>query len=88
MVTCSSCKRVKWEKGRCDVQLEEGEVGVAVVGLAFALLHDIVLEGARSLGVVPVEAVEDLLDVVRPLRREVERGAHGWLCGCATLLWC
>lgn len=60
----------------CDVQLQEGEVGVAVVRLALALLHDIVLEGARRLGVVAVEAIEDLLDVIRPFWREVEGGAH------------
>jgi hypothetical protein len=66
----------KWQ---AHVQLQEGQVGVAVVGLRLALLHDIVLEDTRRLGVVPVEAIEDLLDVLRPLGRKVEGGSHG---GC------
>ena len=44
-----------------------------------ALLHDIVLEDTRRLWVVAIQSIEDLLHVIRPLRREVERGAHG---GC------
>lgn len=87
VVTCSSCnvhERVRED----DVQLQQREVGVAVVRLVLALLHDIVLEDGRGFGVVPVEAVEDLLDVLRPFRRVIEGGAHGevaW-CGCATLV--
>ena len=65
--------------GGVDVQLQEGQVGVAIVCLRLALLHDIVLEDLRRLGVVAVEAIEDLLDVFGPLRREVEGGTHG---GC------
>jgi hypothetical protein len=65
-----------------NVQLQEGQVGVAVVCLRLALLHDIVLEDLRRLGVVAVEAIEDLLDVFGPLRREVEGGAHG---GCGDV---
>jgi hypothetical protein len=53
------------------VQLQEGEVGVAVVRLALALLHDIVLEHACRLRVVPVETIEDLLYVFWPLGRKV-----------------
>lgn len=64
---------------RDDVQLQQGQVGVAVVGLAFALLHDIILEDARRLGVVPVEAIEYLLDMFRPLRCEIKCRSHG---GC------
>jgi hypothetical protein len=62
---------------RRDVQLEQGEVGVAVVRLVLALGHDIVLEDGGGLWVVAVEAVEDGLDVVRPLGRVVEGDAHG-----------
>ena len=62
---------------RKNVQLEEGEVGVAVVRLALALLHHIVLEGGRRLRIVAVEAVENLLHVLRPIGREVKGGAHG-----------
>lgn len=59
------------------VQLQEGEVGVAVVRLALALLHDIVLEDAGGLRIVAVEAIENHVDVLGPFRREVEGGAHG-----------
>ena len=64
------------EKKIVDVQLQEGQVGVAVIGLIFALLGDIFLEGRGDLGVVSVEAVEDGLDVFRPVGRVVE-GNHG-----------
>lgn len=59
------------------VQFEEGEIGVAVVCLRLALLHHVVLEDGRGLGVVAVEAIEDLVDVLGPLGREVKGGAHG-----------
>lgn len=38
-------------------QLEECEVGVAVICAVFALLRHVVLEHCRRLGVVAVEAV-------------------------------
>lgn len=76
--------------GDGNVQLQQGEVGVAVVRLGLALGHDIVLEGGRGLRVVSVQAIEDGLDVLWPFRREVECGAHrvcvvgrdrgGWTC--------
>lgn len=65
------------EEWKNDVQLQQSQVGVAVVRLLLALLHDIVLEDGRGLGVVPVEAVENRIDMLRPFRREIERGAHG-----------
>ena len=55
------------------IQLQEGKVAIAVVGLVLALLGDIFLEGGGGLRVVSVEAVEDGLDVFRPVRRVVER---------------
>ena len=55
-----------------NVQLQEGKVAIAVVGLVLALLGDIFLEGGGGLRVVSVEAVEDGLDVFRPVRRVVE----------------
>ena len=59
-----------------DVQLQEGKVAIAVIGLVLALLGDIFLEGRGDLGVVSVETVEDGLDVFRPVGRVVE-GNHG-----------
>lgn len=57
-------------------QLEQGQVGVAVVGLVFALRHNVVLENCRGLGVVAVESVQDGIDVLWPLGRVVERNTH------------
>jgi hypothetical protein len=86
VVTCSSCNVKNGREG--GLQLEEGEVGVAVVRLALALLHDIVLEDVGCLRVVPVEAVEDLLDVLRPVRRKVVGGCSHGGCGRAAVRWC
>ena len=55
-----------------NVQLQESKVAIAVVGLVLALLGDIFLEGGGGLRVVSVKAVEDGLDVFRPVRRVVE----------------
>ncbi len=73
----------KWKMQReelderfCGLQLQQGKVGVAIVGPLFALLGDIVLKHGRGLGVVPVEAVEDGIDVVGPVGRGVESYAH------------
>jgi hypothetical protein len=87
---CLFIMRMSIEKcGVQNVQLQEGEIGVAVVRLRLALLHDVVLEDARRLGVVPIEAIKDLVNVLWPFRREIEGGAHGELCGCATVGgWC
>ena len=59
-----------------DSQLQQRQVRVAVIGAVLALLRDIVLENRRRLGVVPVEAVEDGLDVLGPVGRGVEGDAH------------
>lgn len=55
-----------------NVQLQQGQVGVAVVRSRLALVHDIVLEGASGLWVVSVEAIKDGLDVLWPFRRKVK----------------
>jgi hypothetical protein len=70
------------------VQLQKRQVGIAVVCLAFALLHDIVLEDGRRLGIVPVETIENLVDVLRPVRRVIEGTRHGGLgMDVATTSW-
>ena len=55
-----------------DLVIQEVKVAIAVVGLVLALLGDIFLEGGGGLRVVSVKAVEDGLDVFRPVRRVVE----------------
>jgi hypothetical protein len=64
------------EKNRQHSQLEQGQVGVAVIGLVFALRHDVVLENSRRLGVVAVQSVQDGIDVLWPLGRVVEGDTH------------
>lgn len=59
------------------VQLQQGEVGVAVVRLPLALGHHIVLEDARRLRVVAVQSIEDLVDVLGPVLGLVEGTRHG-----------
>lgn len=59
------------------LQLQQRQVGVAVVGLVGALLSDIFLENGRCLRVVSVQTIEDLVNVLRPLRRVVKCDAHG-----------
>jgi hypothetical protein len=78
----------KCKECRADLQLEEGEVGVAVIRLVVALLLHIVLEDRRRLGVVSVESVEDRLDVLGALWRVVERNTHDVrLMGCKGGGW-
>lgn len=66
---------VRVRKGRHS-QLQQSQVGVAVVSLIFALFHDIFGEDFGGLGVVAVEAIEDGVDVLRPVRRVIECDAH------------
>ena len=50
---------------RGDSQLQQSQVGVAVECSVLALLHHVVLEDGGSLGVVPIEAIENGVDVGR-----------------------
>ena len=70
--------------GRRNSQLQQRQIGIAVVGAVLALLCDIVLEYGRCLGIVSVEATEDGFDVFGPVGRIVKGYAHGCLvelCG-------
>ncbi|KAK5800262.1 hypothetical protein VI817_002474 [Penicillium citrinum] len=46
--------------------LQKSQVGVAVEGPVLTLLLDVVLEDCGGLGVVPIEAIEDGIDMGRP----------------------
>ena len=59
------------------LQLQQRKVCVDVVRSLCALLHDIFLEDGGRLGIVAVEAVENLVDVIWPLGRVVEWHPHG-----------
>ena len=57
-------------------QFQQRKVGVAVVRSVLALLRDIVLEDGGSLGVVSVQAIQDSIDMLWPVRRIIESDAH------------
>ena len=59
-----------------NVQFEESKVGVAVICLVGALLCNVFLEYRGRLWVVAVEAVQDVVDVFRPLGRIIEGDTH------------
>ena len=65
-----------------DLQLQQCEVGIAVVGLFLALVVHVVLEDCGGLWVVSVETVEDGINVLWPVRRVIERYAHDVCVGC------
>lgn len=55
-----------------NLQLQQSQVGVAVKGPILALLLDVVLEDRGGLGVVPIEAIENGVDMGRPALTLVE----------------
>lgn len=55
--------------GGVDSQLEQCSVGIGVANLLFALLLEIGLEGTDSLGIVALEAVDNVGNVIGPLGR-------------------
>jgi hypothetical protein len=57
----------KKREEKIHVQLQQRPVGVAVTKFLLALLLHVALEGACCLGIVPLEAADDVPDVVRPL---------------------
>ena len=58
-------------------QFQQRKVGVAVVCPILALLRDIVLEDGGSFGIVSVQAVQDSIDMLWPVRCVIESDAHG-----------
>lgn len=74
--------RMSKARSRRHSQLKQSQVGVAVVGLVFALRYDVVLENSRGLGVVAVESVQDGINVLWPLGRVVEGNTHFVYCDC------
>lgn len=58
------------------LQFQQRQTGIGVKELFLALLRDIFLECGRRLGIVSVEAVEDFLNVRRPLLALVKGLRH------------
>lgn len=65
------------EGGEAHSQLQQRQVRKAIHELALTLLHDVFLEDGGGLGIVSVEAVQDRIDVLWPIRRVVEWNTHG-----------
>jgi hypothetical protein len=49
------------------LQLQQGQARIYIEKLLFALLCDILLEDRRRFGIVSIEAIQDLVNVGRPL---------------------
>lgn len=58
------------------LQLEKRKVCVGVVCFLFALLDNIFLEDAGGLRVVSIEAIQNGIDVLGPVRRVIESNPH------------
>ena len=57
--------RSVWQYEVQHSQFQEGQVSVAVESPVFALLHHVVLEDSGGLGVIPIKAIENSLDICR-----------------------
>jgi len=58
------------------VQFQQCKICIAVIGLVFALLHNVVLKNSRGLRIVSIQTVEDIVDMLGSVRRIVKRNAH------------
>lgn len=65
-----------------NLQLQQCEIRIAVVGLFLTLVVYVVLEDCGGLWVVSVKAIEDNINMLRPVRRVIERYAHFVYVGC------
>lgn len=67
------------EKAEClHSQLQQRQIGIAVIGAVLALLGDVVLEYGRRFGIISVETVENGFDAFGPVGGGVKGYAHGY----------
>lgn len=59
-----------------NLQLQQSQVGVAIIRLFLALLGNVVLEDGGCLGIVSVETIQYGIDMLRAFRRIIEWDAH------------
>lgn len=59
-----------------NLQLQQGQVSVAIIRLFLALLGHIVLEDGSGLGIVSIETIQDGINMLWPLGRIIEGDAH------------
>ena len=65
---------------RAHLQLQQGQVGIHIDRLVLTLCGDIVLEDLCGLWVVAIQAVEDGIDVLRPVGRVIKCDSHLIVC--------
>ena len=61
------------------LQFQECQISIAVIRPVLALLCHVVLEDVRRFRVIPIQSVQDSLNMLRPIWRIVERDTHN--CG-------
>lgn len=59
-----------------SLQLQQSQIGVAVIGAILTLLRHVVLEHGRSFWIVSIEAIENGINVLWPIWRMVKGDAH------------
>lgn len=59
-----------------SLQLQQGQIGVAVICAILALLRHVVLEHGRGFGVISIEAIQNGINMLWPIRRMVKGDAH------------
>ena len=60
-----------------SLQLQHGQIGVAIVRAILALLRHVVLEHGRGFGIVSIEAIENGINVLRSICCMVKGDTHG-----------
>lgn len=67
------------EKARktASLQLQQGQIGVAIIGAILALLRHVVLEHGRGFRIVSIEAIENGINVLRSIWCMVKGDTHG-----------
>ena len=59
-----------------SLQLQQGQIGVAVIRAILALLRHVVLEHGRGFGIVSIETIQNAIDVLWPIRRIIKSDTH------------
>ena len=82
-------KNSRLDKGYAGLQFQQSQISIAVVRPVLALLCHIVLEDVRRFRVIPVQSVQDSLNMLWPIWRIVECNTHscGKYCRKSRLDW-
>lgn len=58
------------------LQLEEGQISIAVISLTFALLRNVFLETGDNSRIIPLQALQNIVDMLRSIRGIVKSHTH------------